>query len=227
MTRNKKAVDVAEVSSMTAQLLRHFLVPVPLLLWSLAGAQQPIPPDADDVPLPADEVRQITTSLLERYPELASSPGVKVAAAPDSEDLGTSDATVVVFYPHTQSRGINEALVAYCGRTHPEKIWTCDNVEFRRYAQLASQDYEVRVRGEISSEAALALIEASRRDLQAAASDRADLPKTAVMVQAQKNDRYFVTWGTPEGISKVVMRGELALDGDPANPDDWRASIFQ
>ena len=85
----------------------------------------------------------------------------------------------------------------------------------------------MRVRGEISAEAALALIEASRRDLQAAATDRSDLPKTAVMVQAQKNDRYFVTWGTPEGIARVVMRGELALDGDPANPNDWRANIFE
>jgi hypothetical protein len=217
----------SEVSSMTAQLLRLFLVPVSLCLWSLAGAQQPIAPDGDDVPLPADEVRQITVSLLERYPQLASSPGVKVAAAPDTEGLGTSDSTVVVFYPHTQSRGINEALVAYCMRTHPDKIWTCHHVEVRRYAQLASQDYEVRVRGEISSDAALALIEASRRDLQIAVTDRAELPKTAVMVQAQKNDRYFVTWGTSEGIAKVVMRGELAPDGDPTNPNDWRASIFR
>lgn len=211
---------------MTAQLLRLVLVSPSLLLWSLAGAQQPIPQDADDVPLPADEIRQITASLLERYPQLASSPGVKVAAAPDREGAGTSDATVVVFHPHTQSRGVKEALVAYCGRMRRDEIWTCDNVEFRRYAQLASQDFEVRVRGEISSDAALALIEASRRDLQAAANDRSDLPSTAVMVQAQKNDRYFVTWGTPEGIARVVMRGELALDGDPANPNDWRASIF-
>ncbi len=212
---------------MTAHLLRSFLVSASLCLYSLAGAQQSVPPDADDVPLPADEVRQITASLLERYPQLASSPGVKVAPAPDGEGLGTSVVTVVVFHPHAESRGVKEALVAYCGRTYPDKIWTCDNVELRRYAQLASQDYEVRVRGEISSDAALALIEASRRDLQAAATDRSALPTTAVMVQAQKNDRYFVTWGTPEGIAKVVMRGELALDGDPTNPNDWRASIFR
>jgi hypothetical protein len=211
---------------MTAQLLRLVVVSPSLFLWSLAAAQQPISPAADDVPLPADEVRQITASLLERYPQLASSPGVKIATAPDREGAGTSDATVVVFYPHTQSRGFKEALVAYCERMRSDKIWTCDHVEFRKYAQLASQDYEVRVRGEISSEAAFALIEASRRDLQAAAADRSDLPKTAVMVQAQKNDRYFVTWGTPEGIARVVMRGELTLDGDPTNSNDWRASIF-
>jgi hypothetical protein len=192
----------------------------------LALGQHPIALDAD-VQLPADEIRQITVSLLERYPQLGSSPGVKVATAPDGDGDGASNQAVVVFYPHTQSRGVAEALVAYCGRTDSNEAWACDNVEVRRYAQLPSQDYEVRVRGEISSEAALALIEASRRDLQAAAADQFHVPKTAVMVQAQKNDRYFVTWGAPDGTAQVVMRGELTHSGDPTNPDDWHATVFR
>jgi hypothetical protein len=212
---------------MAAQLLRFFLIPASLVVCSVTGAQEPPDPGLDEaVPLPDDELRQITVSLLERYPQLASSPGVKVAAAPLGGP-GKSVGTVVVFYPHAESRGIKEALVAYCGRTYPDKIWTCHGVEIRRYAQLASQDFEVRVRGEISSEAALALIEASRRDLHAGVTAGSDLPNTATMVKAQKDGRYFVTWGTPEGFLEVVMVAELTAGGNPANPDDWHASIFK
>jgi hypothetical protein len=211
---------------MAAQLCRFSLALASLFVCSVAAPQEPLRSEFEEaVPLPADELRQITVSLLERYPQLAASPGVKVAAAPLGGP-GKSVGTAVVFYPHSESLGIKEALVAYCGRTYPDKNWTCPAVEVRSYAQLPSQDFEVRVRGEISSAAALAAIEGSRRDLQAVVTDGSDLPSTAIMVKAQEDGRYFVTWGTPEGLSRVVMLARLTPGGDPTNSDDWQASIF-
>ena len=58
-----------------AKLLRFLVVPASVLFWSIAGADEPpdfIVPEA--VPLPDDELQQITVSLLERYPQLAGSP---------------------------------------------------------------------------------------------------------------------------------------------------------
>src|SRR5262245_4337932 len=152
---------------MTAQLRRALLVPASLFLWSIAGADQPadfVVPEA--VSLPEDEVRQITVSLLERYPQLAGSPGVKLASAYLSTPGGT-DAATVIYYPHTERRGVKVAFQTSCRRPNESKTWTCDEVVTRGYLQLASQQFEVRVLANIAADAALAVIEAARRDRQA------------------------------------------------------------
>jgi hypothetical protein len=116
-----------------------------------AGAQEPLAPTFDELaPLPEDERQQITLSLLDRYPLLSASPGVKDAWSSPARP-GVTEGTVVIYYPHSEHHGIKEAFEAHCGRTYPEPTWTCDHVEIRRYLQLTSQDWEVRVRGEISS----------------------------------------------------------------------------
>jgi len=211
---------------MTAQLLRHLLIPATLVLCSTARAQEtPSAPEA--VPLPDDELRQITLSLLERYPQLASSPGVKAAGVMDESGRGPDEtvASYVIFYPHTETHGIKEAFETVCQRKQASRTWVCNEPTIRRYMRLASQEYEVRVKGEITSEAALALIEASRRDLRASAAGH-DFPDTAIMVHTQR-DRTFVQWGTPQGLSNVIMVGKLTEGGDPTNPDDWHATVFE
>jgi hypothetical protein len=191
---------------------------------SLAGADETLElrvPDA--VAVPDDELRQITTSLLERYPQLAGSPGVKVSGA----YLGSLrwEAAYVIYYPHIEGRGIRAAVEAHCHRTPPRTAWTCDDVRNRRYLQLAAQAWEVRLLADLSSEAAFALIEASRRDL---GTDAHDAP-TAISITDHHGQpgRYLVSWGTPDGVSKLTMDAALAAGGNPTHLGDWRATIFE
>ena len=213
---------------MTSQRVRFLLAAALVLACSVAGADEPANPVvAEAVPLPEDELQQITLGMLQRYPELAGSPGVKSAGAYLRPDA-TGSATVI-YYPHTERRGIKEAFQFHCRRTAPSTSWSCYEYSIRRYLQLASQEFEVRVLADISSDAAFALIEGSRRDLHAGASDVAELPTTAIIVTShhEEPDQYFVSWGTPEGYSTLTMLAKLAADGDPKDPDSWRATIFE
>jgi hypothetical protein len=209
---------------MTAKLRRALLAPA-FVLWSIAGADQPpdfVVPEA--VPLPEDEVRQITVSLLEHYPQLAGSPGVKVASAYLSTPGGT-DAATVIYYPHTERRGVKVAFQARCRRPSESEIWACDEVVTRGYLQLASQQFEVRVLANISADAAFAVIEASRRDRQGTDTGS----DTVVMISDHPDiDGYFVGWGNSEGVlSDVTMLVQLHAAGRPTNPDDWHASLYK
>ena len=177
------------------------------------------------MPLTEAERLQITLSLLEHYPKLASSPGVKAAGA-YLGGPGPTDGAYVVFYPHADSHGIKEAFQASCLRKRSTETWTCNDVTMRRYLSLPSQDFEVRVMGDLSSEAALALIEGSRRDLQAG-TKIADLPSTAIIILPLTDGAYLIDWGTKEGYAKVTMRAELAHGGDSSDPDAWHTRIVE
>ena len=212
---------------MTAQLRRFLLLPASVFLWSIAGADQPadvVVPEA--VPLPEDEVRQITVSLLEHYPQLAGSPGAKSASAYLSTRSGT-DAATVIYYPHTERRGVKVAFQAHCRRPSESKTWACDEVVTRGYLQLASQQFEVRVLATISADAAFAVVEAARRARQAtdAGSD------TVVMISEHPDiDGYFVDWGNSQGMLSdptVTTLAQLKAGGHPTSPDDWQASIYK
>jgi hypothetical protein len=210
---------------MTARFVR-FLALAAVLLLSFAEADESSGLWVDKpVPLPEDEQRQVTLSLLERYPELASSPGLKATYAYLGK-CATPCLASVVFYPHAEHHGIKEAYEARCTREDSSEAWTCDDVTIRRYLRLATQDYEVRVTGDTSSDTALALIEASRRDLHVDASDAASLPDTAIIIVPVEDGRYLVSWGAPEGAIELTMMAEPEHGGDPANPDDWHARIF-
>lgn len=212
---------------MTAQLRRFLLLPASVFLWSIAGADQPadvVVPEA--VPLPEDEVRQITVSLLEHYPQLAGSPGAKSASAYLSTRSGT-DAATVIYYPHTERRGVKVAFQAHCRRPSASKTWACDEVVTRGYLQLASQQFEVRVLATISADAAFAVVESARRARQAtdAGSD------TVVMISEHPDiDGYFVDWGNSQGMLSdptVTTLAQLKAGGHPNSPDDWLASIYK
>lgn len=210
-----------------AKLLRLLLVPASVFFCSIAGADEPpdfIVPEA--VPLPDDELRQITVSLLEQYPQLAGSPGAKLASAYLSSPGGT-DAATVIYYPHTERRGVKVAFQAHCRRPYESKTWACNDVGTRGYLQLASQQFEVRVLANISADAALAVVEAARRARQTTdpGSD------TVVTISEHPNiDGYIVLWGNSQGMlsdTTVTTLAQLKVGGRPTNPDDWDASIFE
>ena len=211
---------------MNTQLLRFVRVAAAVLVWSVAAADSPERVIDEPVPLPEAELRQITVSLLQLHSELASSPGVKAAGAYVGGP-GPTDSAYVVFYPHTETHGIKEAFQAYCLRERASQTWTCDEVTIRRYVSLPSQDFEVRVTGDISSEATFALIDASRRDLQASATAVPDLPSTAIMILPLREGGYLIEWGTREGYWRLTMRAELVEGGDPADSDAWHARIVE
>jgi hypothetical protein len=216
---------------MKAQVTRFPLVPAFVLAWSLAGAQAQVAPGFDGSPLPENERQQITLSLIERYPALASSPGIKAASAPPPMPPGERGfiAITVIYHPHAQRRGIKEAYEAHCRREYPnmDTTWDCEDVTIRRYLQLDSQHWEVRVTGDISAENAIALIEGSRRDLQASARDVSSLPNTAILIQPHSNGAYRITWGSSDGRGKLAMLARLAEGGDPNRAADWQASVFK
>jgi len=213
---------------MTKQLLRFLLVPACVLSWSVAAAHESHDPSVVEVvPLPDHELRQITVSLLEQYPQLAGSPGVKVSGKVSGAYEGSpgTEAANVIYYPHIEGRGVRAAVEAHCHRTQPSTTWVCDDVRNRRYLQVAAQAFEVRLLAEISSDAAIALVEASRRDLNSTAND----VSTAILIHDyhDRPGQYFVSWGTPDGFTKVTLLAELARGGSPTNPNDWHASIFE
>jgi hypothetical protein len=175
-----------------AKLLRLLLVPASVFFCSIAGADEPpdfVVPEA--VPLPDDELRQITVSLLERYPQLAGSPGAKSASAYLGSQ-GRADVATVIYYPHTERRGVKVAFQAHCRRPHDSRTWACDEVVTRGYLQLASQQFEVRVLATISADAALAVVEAARRGRQLTDTGS----DTVVMISEHPDiEGYFVDWG--------------------------------
>jgi hypothetical protein len=210
---------------MRTQLLPFIRVAAAVLVWSAAGADSIDGGIDQEVPLTEDERLQITLSLLQRYPALASSPGVKAAAAYVG---GPGAATAyVIFHPHAESHGVKQAFQVSCVREPASRPWTCNEVTIRRYVRLATQDFEVRVAADISSEAALALIEASRRELQASAPEFADVASTATLILQLRQGVYAIDWGTREGYAKVTLHAELAKGGDPADSGAWHTRIVE
>ena len=178
----------------------------------------------DSVPLDESELRRITLQVLEKNPLLSSSPGIKAASAQRS--VRSTDIADIIYYPHAESAGIKQAFQVQCRRQMPNEMWTCGEAEIRRYLQLESQVFEVRVTGDIGSEEVLALIQASRGTVQASATDRSVIPETAIMIFSE-GDRYLVTWGSPKGYQELAVEAHLRDDGNPAVPEDWQTSIFE
>ena len=194
----------------------------------LARAAAADSPDGERkwLPLPADEREQIVLSLVDRYPEIASSPGIKAAYAPRDRSKG-SLMTNVIFHPHRDIRGTKEAFQTSCGWDRQLKEWLCDNVQIRRYLKLETQDFEVRVRGDISSEAALALIAASRQQLLASRGAIPDDVSTATIILPRADGAYHITWGTREGRGRLSMRATLREGADPTDPENWYTTILE
>ncbi len=174
--------------------------------------------ETDNVPLDPEDLRDITAQVMAKHPLLSSSPGIKYAEANRTGE--SEDWVVVIYYPHSESAGIKDAFQVGCTRKIPNKAWTCEDATIRRYLTLDTQDFEVRVRGSISSDAAVALIEATRNELPVRAADIRDVPITA-MTLSSDGDSGTVVWVNFEGRSHQLVRGQLAEGGDPTRPQDW------
>jgi len=149
---------------------------------------------------------------------VSSSPGIKFADA--DRYNGSEDSAVVIYYPHLERAGIKEAFQVQCTRLVPDTRWTCDDVQIRRYLALDSQDYEVRVTGPIDSEAAVALIEATRKVLPVADNENSDVPVTAMLLSSY-DDSAHVVWVNFAGEASLIIRGRVSAGGDPTRVDDW------
>ena len=180
--------------------------------------------ETDNVPLNQEDRRDITAQVMAKHPLLSSSPGIKYAEA-TRIDRWSEDVATVIYYPHFESAGIKQAFQVDCARQIPNTAWTCEDARIRRYLALDTQDYEVRVTGSISSDAATALIEATRKVLHLVADDSSDVPDTA-MTLSSWNDSAAVTWVNLEGRSHLIVKGRLAEGGDPTQSDDWIVNRF-
>ena len=183
----------------------------------------------DKVPLAESDLRAITLQVLATHPLLSSSPGIKYAEAhragmtmPGGTSFDTAD---VVFYPHAESAGVKEAFQVQCRREVSSDLWTCGNVDIRRYVQLATQEFEVRVRGNLDHDELLALIEATRATAQASRTESSVVANTAIIVFAA-NGGYFVNWGSPDGQGELTVEAHLRKDGNAATAEDWQTSIL-
>lgn len=216
------------------------LVVAALTLFALAPAQasEPKPPvDAPDprVTLGDADLRMITLEVMKTHPLLASSPGVKhaeayrgyqVSSEEDGPAIGSIVNASVIFLPHSETAGVRNALQAHCLRELAGADWSCPVVELRRYIRLEEQDFEVRVKGSLTLEAVLALVEATRGTALAASNEGSAALDTVSMI-LPCDDGYFVSWTDRDHRSGVLVKARLAAGGDPAELNDWEASLHQ
>ena len=195
----------------------------PLLL--AAGPSEPLPDPSTnldaEVRLESSDLDAITMHLLARYPILSASPGIKHAqgfrGAPGV-------AANVVYFPHSESHGVKNAIQAHCRLDDPSGQWACPAVELRRYVKLDSQDFEVRVKGDLDMAGILGLMEATRPIAATAVAD-ANAASTAVII-IDANNGYVVVWGSEEGYGAVSVEAHLRDAGNAANPGDWHAFVL-
>jgi hypothetical protein len=176
------------------------------------------------VPLSKSDLRAITLEVMAAHPLLASSPGIKFAEARPFPRNGPAEAFAnVIFHPHAETAGIKHAFEAHCRVSGG--AWSCPHVELRRYVRLETQDFEVRVKGDLGLEAVLALVEATRDTLRSSTVEGAAALDTASMIIGG-DDHYQVAWGDAEfQKTGVVVDARLRKDGDPTISTDWKTSI--
>ena len=174
--------------------------------------------EQEKVPLSQQELRDMTDQVMAKNPMLSSSAGIKYAEA--FRYRGDEVWAVIIYYPHTENAGIKEAFQVNCLRNDAGTSWACEEAEIRRYLSLDSQGFEVRVTGPISSEAAMAFIEATRKALPAPTAWNADVPDTATMLSSY-DGRGHVSWVNREGSASQVVKARLREGGDPTRVEDW------
>jgi hypothetical protein len=199
-----------------------FLAAFALLLVAATARAQYSP--GVTVPLSESDLQQIAQQVMQKHPVLSSSRGVKAAHAQRS--VRSTDVASIVFYPHGESAGMKQALQARCVREVPDGQWNCDDVRLRRYLQLDSQNFEVRVTAAgIRTAEALALIRATRDTVQANAAANSPVPQTAIMILPYYAG-YQVTWGTPDGQQELMVEAKLRTGGNPEKAGDWQTKMI-
>jgi len=177
----------------------------------------------DEVPLDASDLREITAQVLAANPELASSPGIKYAEAYGSGRA--EDVAFVIFYPHTDTGGIKQALQVGCSRAGSDQPWTCEAAEIRRYMRVDNQAFEVRVTGDIGSAEALAIVEATRASLPPTMEGGpADLCK-AIMLRPTKIG-YKLQWSCIGRDKDLFMHATAIAGADTTQTGGWQVSEY-
>jgi hypothetical protein len=183
------------------------------------------------VELDPSELQLITLEVLRAHPMLSASPGIKHVDATRawtmSHDADTKPASLVmanvIFHPHVESGGIKQAFQAHCQRETSNKVWSCPVVEIRRYVRLDSQDFEVRVKGDLDLAGIQAVIAATRQPAAELALRRSEIADTAIVLFSCGTG-YHVSWGHENGIGTVGLEARLRTEGNPADPSDWEVS---
>ena len=183
------------------------------------------------VELNQSELRLITMEVLRAHPLLSASPGIKHVDATrafsmpdDAETKSPSLVTAnVIFYPHVETGGIKQAFQAHCQRDTSNKDWSCPLVEIRRYVRLDSQEYEVRVKGNLDLAGIQAVIAATRQPAADVALKRSEVADTVISLFSCSTG-YLVSWGHENGMGTVGLEARLRTEGDPADPSDWEIS---
>jgi len=182
---------------------------------SITGAES----DDESRPIPDAELRQITLGLIERYPELAGSAGVRSAVVPVRRDADRIVSSVL-FHPHTENGGTRSAYEALCEWQGADGFWSCDHIRTVRYLQAGGRGHEVQLRGDLSTEGAIAVIERSKRQAATATIHEAGLIATSVAPFGSES--YLVAFRGTEAYPAVRVMATLIPAGDPANPADWQ-----
>jgi hypothetical protein len=206
-----------------------FAVTLLFLLLALPGlvaaAENPphTPTDFDfKLELKASDLDAITMEVLKQHPLLSASPGIK--AAYGDRQYPSGESAQVVFYPHAESRGVKQAFQVFCHRDDTVSAWSCPVVQIRRYVKLDSQDFEVRVKGDIDTNGVLAITEATRPLAASAVPDTSAADTVLVVFPA--NGGYVVSWGSKTGFGAVTVEARLRSAGNPSNPSDWEALVL-
>lgn len=193
-------------------------------LSAVRAAHDPPEPSADsdfELELKARDLESITMDVMARYPILAASPGIKSASG--SRMLPSGETAHVIFYPHAETRGVKHALQVHCNRSEPTWEWACPTVQERRYVKLDTQDFEVRVVGDVDVDGVLALKEATRA---LATSALPDTMVHAVSCMYEFNGNYLVGWVSANWREGVSVQATLKAGGNAANEADWTAFLL-
>ena len=218
--------------------LVRLIVPVLSIavLHSGHASESDAPPDASDhqVTLTDADLQMITLAVMKTHPLVAGA-GVKhvdahrsyrVAADDEDPSIASGVSANVIFYPHSETAGIKEALQVHCSREHADGAWACPLVQLRRYVRLDTQDFEVRVKGDLSVEAVLALVEATRSTARSAPNEGSSAADIATII-LPCGEGYLVSWADLDHQAGVLVEARLSRDGDPAEPGDWETSLHQ
>lgn len=177
------------------------------------------------VTLDEDDLGSITLQVMKKYPLLASSPGIKAVSAQRS--VRSTDIASIIYFPHTESSGLKQAFQVRCVRHISDEHWACDEVEIRRYLKLESQDFEVRVTGDISTDAALAVIQASRGLAREQSREHPLACETAIQILPDGDGSYLVGWGAANGQGACTVRARLKHGGNPLRVEGWQTTVFE
>ena len=173
------------------------------------------------------DLQAITLEVLREHPLLSASSGIKYSDAlcgyASLVDAGAASPSVimanVIFHPHSETRGIKQAFETHCQRSASSRAWSCAT-EIRRYVKLDSQDFEVRVKGNLDLAGIQAVIEATRQPAAVAAMKSSEVADAAHVILAC-NDGYVVSWGNKDGTGGLGLEAHLRAGGNPADPNDW------